>query len=76
VEGKTTTVWGEDTLLHVAQHALASLRDFGILEGATQKYLAPVMLPIEPFAFIAFDLLKRTDLEIVFYIHQSGDYLI
>ena len=29
-EGKTTTAWGEDTLLHVAQHALASLRDFGI----------------------------------------------
>ena len=37
VEGKTTTVWGEDTLLHVAQHALASLRDFGILEGSSQN---------------------------------------
>lgn len=58
-EGKTTTVWGEDTLLHVAQHSLASLRDFGILEGSSQKYLVPVILPIEPFAFIAFDLLKR-----------------
>lgn len=58
-EGKTTSAWGEDTLLHVAQHALASLRDFGILEGVTQKYLTPVMLPIEPFAFIAFDLLKK-----------------
>lgn len=57
VEGKTTTAWGEDTLLHVAQHALASLRDFGILEGSSQKYLTPVMLPIEPFVFVAYDLL-------------------
>jgi len=57
-EGKTTTAWGEDTLLHVAQHALASLRDFGILEGSNQKYLTPVILPIEPFVFIAFDLMN------------------
>ena len=59
LEGKTTTAWGEDTLLHVAQHALASLRDFGILEGSTQKYLTPVILPIEPFVFVAFDLLSK-----------------
>jgi len=58
-EGITTTPWGEDTILHVAQHSLASLRDFGILEGSTQKYLSPVTLPIEPFVFIAFDLLKK-----------------
>lgn len=58
-EGKTTTAWGEDTLLHVAQHALASLRDFGILEGSTQKYLTPIALAIEPFTFIAFDLLQK-----------------
>ena len=59
VEGKTTTAWGEDTLLHVAQHALTSLRDFGLLEGSSQKYLTPVILPIEPFIFIAFDLLSK-----------------
>ncbi len=59
-DGKTTTVWGEDTLQHVARHALASLRDFGILEGASQKYLTPVILPIEPFVFITFDLMKKT----------------
>jgi hypothetical protein len=59
MEGKTTTAWGEDTLLHVARHALASLRDFGVLEGSGQKYLIPILLPAEPFVFIAFDLLNK-----------------
>jgi hypothetical protein len=58
-EGKTCSAWGKDTLLHVARHALATLRDFGILEGTNQKYLTPVVLPIEPFSFIAYDLLQK-----------------
>ena len=34
---------------------LATLRDFGILEG-TAKRIAPVYLPVESFAYIAFAL--------------------
>jgi hypothetical protein len=32
------------------------LRDFGILEGATNKRLSPLFLPVEAFAYIAFYL--------------------
>jgi hypothetical protein len=35
---------------------LATLRDFGILEGAAKKRIAPVYLPVESFAYIAFAL--------------------
>jgi hypothetical protein len=56
--GKTTKPWGETTILRVAQHALAALRDFGVLQGLDHKYIAPTALPVEPFAFLAFDLLR------------------
>lgn len=58
-EGKTVDKWGEDTILHVAQHALATLRDFGILEGRSMKSITPLYLPIESFTFLAFDLWQR-----------------
>jgi hypothetical protein len=35
---------------------LATLRDFGLLEGASKKRIAPVYLPIESFAYNAFAL--------------------
>jgi len=38
----------------VAQGILASLRDFGILEGAVRKRIAPVYMPVESFAYIVF----------------------
>jgi hypothetical protein len=40
----------------VARGVLAALRDFGVLEGASKKRIAPVYLPIESFACIAFAL--------------------
>ena len=40
----------------VARGILATLRDFGILEGTAKKRIAPVYLPIESFAYIAFAL--------------------
>lgn len=48
--------WTPTVTLKVGRGLLAALRDFGILEGAARKRLAPVYLPIESFAYIAFSL--------------------
>lgn len=58
-EGKTTSTWGEDTLLHVAQHALATLRDFGILQGKNTKAITPLYLPVEAFIFLAYEIWRK-----------------
>lgn len=52
-EGKTSKQWAEGTLDRIAVGLLATLRDFGILRGATHKHIAPVYLPVESFAYIA-----------------------
>lgn len=46
--------WSETVTTKVARGMLATLRDFGILEGAVIKKIAPVYIPIESFAYIAF----------------------
>ena len=56
--GKTTRPWDEETAGSVAQHILATLRDFGVLQGRREKHIPPLTLPVEPFAFIAFDLYR------------------
>jgi len=48
--------WSEMVTKKVAQGMLAALRDFGILEGAVRKRIAPVYIPVESFAYIAFAL--------------------
>jgi hypothetical protein len=58
-EDRTAGAWGESTIERVAQGALATLRDFGILQGAVNKEIAPVYLPIESFALISLWLTKR-----------------
>jgi cytochrome P450 len=58
-EGKTTTKWGDRTAQRVAQGLMATLRDFGVLEGAVNKRLTPVYLPTPSFALIAFWLQQR-----------------
>lgn len=58
-EGKTTTAWNEKTILRVAQNSLATLRDFGVLEGKAHKRITPFYLPIPTFALIALWLQKR-----------------
>jgi len=58
-EGRTTTKWSAETTLRVAQGLLATLRDFGVLQGVVHKRLAPMYLPVKAFAYIAF------------YLHQS-----
>jgi hypothetical protein len=55
-EGKTTGHWSDATITKSAQGLLAALRDFGVLQGAVNKKIAPSFLPIEAFAYIVFYL--------------------
>jgi len=58
-EEKTTTAWNDETIERVAQGIAATLRDFGVLEGAVNKRLSPFLLPNHAFALIAFWLHQR-----------------
>jgi hypothetical protein len=58
-EGKTTTKWSDETILRVARNSLAALRDFGVLQGAANKRIAPIYLPTESFALVALWLQQR-----------------
>ena len=55
-EGKTTGHWSEPTITRISQGLLSALRDFGVLQGAVHKKIAPGYLPIESFAYIVFYL--------------------
>jgi hypothetical protein len=57
-EGKTTTHWSEPTITRIAQGLLSALRDFGVLQEAVKKKIAPAYIPIESFAYLVF-YLKR-----------------
>ncbi|MFP3869815.1 MAG: BrxA family protein [Syntrophobacteria bacterium] len=48
--------WTDTVTLKVARGLLAALRDFGILEGAARKRVAPIYIPTESFAFLAYVL--------------------
>ena len=48
--------WAPSVRIRMAQGMLAALRDFGILEGAVHKRIAPQHLPLETFCLIAFCL--------------------
>ena len=58
-EGKMTSQWSENTLVRATREILSTLRDFGILQGAAHKRLAPIYLPVEAFAYLAFYLRQR-----------------
>lgn len=58
-EGRTTSDWGEETVERVARNAMATLRDFGILSGKMTKSITPIYLPVEAFAFLAFELQRQ-----------------
>lgn len=53
-EGKTASAWSDSTIERVTQNLAATLRDFGVLEGAFNKRIAVAYLPIEAFAYICF----------------------
>jgi excisionase family DNA binding protein len=55
-QGKASHPWGENTVRRVSQGLLSTLRDFGVLDGAVKKRIAPAYLPIQAFAYIAFYL--------------------
>ena len=55
-EGKTTGHWSEATITRISQGLLSTLRDFGVLQGAVNKKIAPAYLPVESFAYIVFYL--------------------
>ncbi len=57
--GKTTSSWGDDTIRRIARNTMAALRDFGVLQGKTTKSITPIYLPIETFAFLAFELTRH-----------------
>jgi len=51
--GKTVGQWSDITINRCAREILSTLRDFGVLQGAVKKRIAPMYLPIEAFAFLA-----------------------
>jgi Putative inner membrane protein (DUF1819) len=55
-EAKTTGHWSAPTITRIAQGLLSALRDFGVLEGAVNKKIAPAYFPIEAFAYVVFYL--------------------
>ena len=55
-EGKTTSRWSESTVAHAVRGLMSALRDFGVLQGAVNKKIAPAYLPIEAFAYVIFYL--------------------
>jgi hypothetical protein len=52
--GKTRGKWSESTITRIAQGLLSALRDFGVLQGAVNKRIAPAYLPVAAFAYLAF----------------------
>jgi len=54
--GKTTDKWSDTTIVRIAQGLLSALRDFGVLQGAVKKRMAPAYLPVAAFAYVAFYL--------------------
>jgi hypothetical protein len=53
-KGLTTSRWSENTTERVAQGLMSTLRDFGVLQGAVTKRIAPAYMPVTAFAYIAF----------------------
>lgn len=58
-EGKTSGHWSASTVARISQGLLSTLRDFGVLQGASNKKIAPLFLPVEAFAYIAFYLTQQ-----------------
>jgi len=58
-EGKMLGKWSESTTRRIASGILSTLRDFGVLKGTVKKVIAPIYLPVEAFAYVAFCLKNR-----------------
>lgn len=55
-QGKTKGEWSQETIGRVAQGLLSTLRDFGVLQGAIKKRIAPAYIPVASFAYVLFYL--------------------
>jgi hypothetical protein len=55
-EGKAASAWSEETTSRVAQGLLSTLRDFGVLQGAVHKRIAPAYVPVAAFAYVLYYL--------------------
>jgi hypothetical protein len=55
---------------------LAAFRDFGILEGKSQKRLASFILPVESFAYLAFCLHREGVLGRKLVFHTDWDLFL
>jgi len=55
-DGKTSGAWSDYTIRRVTQGVLSTLRDFGVLQGAVKKRIAPAYLSVQAFSYIAFYL--------------------
>lgn len=58
-EGKTSGAWNDYTVHRITRGVLATLRDFGVLQGAVKKRIAPAYLSVQAFAYIAFYLKQQ-----------------
>lgn len=54
--GRLSRRWTPAVRTRVARGLLAACRDFHVLEGAVRKSFAPVSMPLEAFAYIAYYL--------------------
>jgi hypothetical protein len=85
-QGKTVSSWSETTILRVAQELLATLRDFGVLQGASKKKIAQAFFPVESFAYAAFylkqhqpsgaKLIELTDWKLFFLNRESVERML
>jgi hypothetical protein len=66
-QGLTSASWGDPTIVRVAQGIMATLRDFGVLQGKAQKRITPFYLPTPAFALVALWLQQR---------ERSGDRVL
>lgn len=83
-QGKTVGHWREITVTRIAQSALSTLRDFGLLQGKVHKRMVPFFLPIQAFAYIAFylkqqqpsgaKLLEHPDWRLFFLSHEHIEH--
>lgn len=53
--------WSENTRRRVAEHYLAAMKNFGILEGSTEKEFSYVYPPDEVVTYVLYTLFERGD---------------
>jgi hypothetical protein len=55
-QGRAASAWNESTAGRVSRGLMSALRDFGVLQGAVHKRIAPAYVPLAAFAYVLFYL--------------------